>query len=170
MDVPVAARTAQVLGITASLISSGVYLASSALSITPLLPLPINESTRIFASIYDVGKSLQVPLAATAVLGNALAAYLTDSTVEFGTAAALSAGTIAFTVAYMMPGIESLLAINKLDGSKIQGVHKREVVELLVSWQKQNYTRVVMALVAGVLGLYALSRPSQRREAVLKRL
>lgn len=171
MELSSTARTAQALGITASLISSGVYLASSALAITPLLPLPINESTRIFASIYDVGKQLQVPLAATAVLGNAFAAYLTESAVEFGTAAALSAGAIGFTVAYMMPGIQRLLSVSELDGSKIQAVQKHEVVHLLVSWQKQNYVRVVMALVAGALGLYAITKPiHQRQGSGLKRL
>lgn len=156
MNTPFATSTTQVLGITASLLSSGVFLASSALVISPLLPLPINESTRIFSSIYHMGKTLQVPFNVVAIVANAVAAYFVRSQrLEHCAASSLVIGSLMFTITYMMPGIERILRIHGMDGSQIQSVRKQEVIDLLLAWKSQNYVRAGLTLAAGLLGSFA---------------
>ncbi|KAK5958893.1 hypothetical protein OHC33_000737 [Knufia fluminis] len=150
-------RTTQALGITSALFMSGIYFGSSYLSIHPLLPLPISDSTRIFADIYHSGAGFIVPLALGSAALNALSAYLVPSSrLEYGVAAAAATGTLAFTVAVMLPGIDRLLRIRKMDGSEIQGVQKQEVIELMKAWKRQNYVRALLGFTAGVLDVYAV--------------
>lgn len=157
MDNETVVRTTQALGITTALFMSGVYFGSSYLAIQPLLPLPVSESTRIFADIYHTGAGLLVPLALGSAALNAVNAYLVPTArIEYGVAAAAAAGTMAFTVAVMLPGVERLLKIRKMNGSEIQSVKKQEVVGLMKAWKAQNYVRAGLGSTAGVLGVYAV--------------
>lgn len=97
-----------------------------------------------------------VPLAFGSAALNAANSYLLPSSrIEYGVAATAVTGTMVFTVAVMLPGIERLLKIRKMDGSEIQGVKKQEVLHLLGAWKGQNYVRAGLSLTAGVLGIYA---------------
>lgn len=156
MDSQKLLATTQVLGITASLLSAGMYFVTSKLVIPPLYPLPINESTRIFADLYNNGYGLQVPLGFGGSAIYAVAAYLSpNKKLEFGAASIATLATMLFTVAFMVGGIERLLTIQKMDGSQIQRVSKVEVVNLLQTWKRQNYVRALFSFIGGIVGLYA---------------
>lgn len=156
MDNPRLLATTQALGITASLLSAGMYFVTSNLVISPLYPLPINESTRIFADLYNNGKGLQVPLAFGSSALFAAAAYLSpDKKREYGAASVFTLASMLFTVVFMFGGIERLLQIRGLDGSQIQRVSKVEVVQLLQKWKRQNYVRALFSFIGGAVGLYA---------------
>lgn len=156
MSSPQITATTQAVGITASLILSGFYFSTSSVSIQPLLGLPINESTRIFSSIYHSGLPIAVALSVSAALSNATSAYLVPSSVvEYGIATASTLAPLFLTQAIMMPGIQRLLKVSKMDGSEIQGVRKAEVVDLLLAWRSQNFARGAFCFVAGVVAMYA---------------
>lgn len=148
--------TTQVLGITTSLLSAGMYFITSNLVILPLLPLPINESTRIFADLYHNGKGVQVPLTVGSSVAFAIASYLSPrKRLEYGAAGVAAISTMVVTVLFMFGGIERLLAITKMDGSQIQRVSKAEVQQLLQAWRGQNYVRALLSFISGLVGLYA---------------
>lgn len=149
--------TSQALGIGTAFFMSGIYFGSSYIAIDPLLPLPINHSTRAFSDIYHSGVGLIIPLSLGSTILNAIAAYLTpERRLEFAIASAASVAPLAYTVTFMLGGINRLLQIMSMDGSQIQGVRKEEVIHLLLTWKGQNYVRAGLALVAGTIGLYAI--------------
>ncbi|KAK5091139.1 hypothetical protein LTR05_001319 [Lithohypha guttulata] len=146
--------TAQALGIGTAFLSSGIYFGSSYLAINSILPLPINQSTRVFSDLYHSGAGLMVPLVLSSTAFNGVAAYMIASqrgqlVTSIATAAAL--GSLAYT-GLMMSNIKRLLEISNMGGSDIQGVTKTEVVDRLQTWKIQNYIRAGLAFTAGVLG------------------
>lgn len=137
---------------------SGIYFGSSYLAINSLLPLPINESVRIFADLYHTGASFIIPLAIGSTATNALAAYMTPlrrRRIIFAAAALAAIGTLAYTGLAMFPNINRLLQIKDMNGSEIQGVQKIEVVHRITVWKEQNYVRAGLSFAAGVLALVA---------------
>lgn len=156
MDTSSIVSTAQALGTSANFFAAGVSFASSALVISPLLPLSVSDSARIFSTLYNVGKFTQGPISSTATIANLVAAYYSASGAANGTAAALSMAPLAFTGIYMMPGISRLLSIHAMDGAQKQAVGRKEVVDLLLAWKGQNYVRTTLMITAGLIGGYTL--------------
>lgn len=166
MDNPIIIRTAQALGLTTALISSGVSFCAAGLCIPPILPLPISESTRILASLYYDGAKLVVPLTITSAVCNGVAAYLLPQAWrEYTVAAMLALSIPIYTRVWMMPGIDQLLRVSQMDGSAIQGVRREHVLRLLQQWASQTYIRGALALGAGLLGVWVLARTQSVQQA-----
>lgn len=148
-------HTAQALGITIPLFSSGIFFASSFLAIHPLFPLSVPEATRIFADIFHTGSKIQAPLVTTGILFNAAAAYfIPEARKEHGAASLLVASTAALTAVVMLPGINKLVQASE-QGERVK-MSRDTMLGLLTAWRTQNYARAGLALTAGALGLFAV--------------
>lgn len=149
-----ATTTASVLGVTSTLLLSGLNIGTSLL-LTPHLPsLPAETSAPIFDSLYHTGAKAVVPLAATSILSFGFLAYeLPARRGSLAAAAALVAATLAWTATVVMPVNTRLVGIARARGEK---AGKGEVAGLLRTWEWMNYVRGFVALGAGVLGLSAV--------------
>lgn len=159
MDSPSALRTTQALGLTTALISSGVSFCAAGICIPAILPLPISESTRILSVLYYTGGKVVVPLTVTSAVFNATAAYVSPGAwKEHAMAAALAISIPIYTAVWMQPGITRLLKVSQMDVAAVQSVKREEVLKLLEAWASQTYVRGVLALGAGLLGVWVLAR------------
>lgn len=174
--------TTAVLGITSTLVLSGINIGTSLLFVphlyaitttttnNPEEPLP---SARIFDGLYHTGAKAVVPLAAAGILSFAglaaasshhLSGHLTTAaaaaaaaappTLQLAVAAGLVASTLVWTRVVVMPVNNRLvgLARGRAKGSDERG----EVAALLRRWERMNYVRGFVALAAGVLALCAV--------------
>lgn len=149
-----ATSAAAVLGITSTLLLSGLNLGTSLLLIPHLPTLPVETSTPIFDAVYHTGAKAVVPLAATSVLSFGFLAYeVPAQRGSLAGAAGLVASTLIWTATVVMPVNTRLVNIARGQGK--QG-GKGEVEGLLRSWEWMNYVRGFMALGAGVLALSAV--------------
>lgn len=159
--------TTAVLGITSTLVLSGLSIATSLLFVPRMYPLPLATSTALFDKLYHNGVQVCVPLTvvAAAALGylghhsyhyhGASSSYHQYDHRGLSVAAALVLSTLAWTGLVVMPVNNRLLDM-------AHDAHKREeagpaVVEaLLRKWKWMNYVRGFVALGAGVLALTAV--------------
>lgn len=172
-----------VLGITSTLVLSGIHIGTSLLFVphlratttrptatadNPAEPIP---SARIFDGLYTDGAKTVVPLAATGILSFAgLAAsswanskhYLSPSlsvraaapAVPLALAAGLVASTLVWTGIVVMPINNRLVGLAR--GTAKGSDERGEVAALLRRWGRVNYVRGFAALAAGVLALGAV--------------
>ncbi|KAJ4389531.1 hypothetical protein N0V93_007001 [Gnomoniopsis smithogilvyi] len=113
--------TTSLLGITSTLLLSGINIGTSLLFVPHLYTLPIETSIRIFDSLYHDGAKVVVPLAATSILSYTYLAYYHAPTAEQRTELALAAGlvvsTLAWTQLVVMPVNNRLVSIARKGGS-----------------------------------------------------
>lgn len=159
--------TTAVLGITSTLVLSGINIATSLLFVPRMYTLPIATSTSLFDKLYHNGAKVLVPLASVAVTSFGYLGYDASSSshhlhhehrgrsTALSVAAALVLSTLAWTKLVVMPVNDHLLGM-------AHDAHLREeagpaVVEgLLRKWKWMNYVRGFVALGAGVLALTAV--------------
>ncbi|GAB7350602.1 hypothetical protein MBLNU459_g1171t1 [Dothideomycetes sp. NU459] len=149
-------RTAQVLGLTSSILLSGVNIGSSILTVPILYTRPASVSTPIFHEFFARGKATLVPLGFFAGACSALVAYLLPPQRRLWTVAAVATlSQTPWTVLAMMSTNNRLIAIA---GSKAEQdrASKDEVVSLLRKWAWMNAVRGLLALVGGLAGVLAV--------------
>lgn len=124
-----------------------------------LYQTPPSISAPIFAKIYYLGASTIAPTAASAILAYG---YLSYTSVDpsrravYVTSAALTFGTLLWTMTSMKPGINRLIEISKSQQVMSKPGIEAEVVGLLKTWAAQNTFRAALHLTAGVLGYWAV--------------
>lgn len=153
--------TATLLGITSTLVLSGINIGTSLLFVPHLPTLPIEDSTRIFAGLYHDGAKAVVPLAATSILSYAYLAATAPASRSWALAAGLVVSTLAWTRIVVMPVNKRLVDIARSGGgeARVGGGGRdgmSEVEGLLESWCWMNYVRGGVALAAGMVALRAV--------------
>lgn len=149
-------RTAQVLGLTSSLLLSGVNIGSSVLTIPILYTRPTSISTPIFAEFYTRGAVTLVPLGLFSASCSALVAYLLPSQRNLWAIASVAAfAQTPWTLLVMMKTNNRLntIAASKDEQEKAS---KEEVVGLLRQWSWMNIIRGGLPLVGGLIGVWAI--------------
>ncbi len=157
MDSNTVLRTTSFLGLTSSIWLSGIYYSQSHLTIPLLYDLAGDTSASIFQDLYYSGAKLIVPLVITSVLCSGTSAYLDRKRrVRYAIAALATIGTLAWTRAVMMGGIQRLIALanEPLLREKMQ---PGEVVELLKQWRWMNMVRAALAGIGGIVGLLGMN-------------
>jgi hypothetical protein len=153
-------RTAQALGLTSSIFLSGVNIGSSLLTVPILYTRPISISTPIFREFYLRGAATLVPLGIFSGTCSALVAYLLPAQRQLWAIAAVA--TLAqtpWTLLVMMGTNNRLSAIaagSMIEQEKVSG---EEVVGLLRRWAWMNVARGLLAMVGGLVGLWAVMEP-----------
>lgn len=151
-----AATTATAVGITSSLLCSGVFFSSSWMVVPMLYDRAIPVSTSIFSEFYYRGLATVAPLSAIAAVGFGTAAYFNPARRnELAVAAALSLTPLVWTRFAMQTTIETLLKASDsvVEQEKLGG---QEVVRLLKQWVLMNYVRVFALGGAGATGLWTV--------------
>ena len=143
--------TTTLLGITATLVHSGVSLAASQLVIPSITYLPPAEATSVFIPFYHLGARIVVPLAAISGISLGVSSHLTsEKRYGYATAAGLAIASIPWTLTVMMPTNTRLVEIGSKRGEeKFAG----EALQLLGRWSLFNAFRASAAFVGGVVGL-----------------
>ncbi|KAI4086039.1 MAG: hypothetical protein LQ344_007897 [Seirophora lacunosa] len=149
-------RTTQILGLTSSLILSGVNFGASFLTLPILYTRHPSISTSIFHELYTRGAVSLVPLGLFSAACSALTAYLLPSQRQLWATAAIATASQTPWTLLVMKGTNDLL--NGIAGDKVeqQKVDKQEVVALLRSWSWMNIGRGLLALGGGLVGLGAV--------------
>ena len=151
-------KSLQVVGLTSSLFLSGIYFASSHLTLPILYRLPTSTGTSVFVELYNRAVPVVVPLAVVSSLSSATVAYLDPAQrTSWAVAGALTLATMPWTIVVMMSTNKRLM---ELDESEVERekAGSQEVVRLLKQWTWMNMTRSVMAMAGGLLGFWALSQ------------
>ncbi|MCJ1358169.1 MAG: hypothetical protein MMC33_008167 [Icmadophila ericetorum] len=149
-------RTAQVLGLTSSIFLSGINIGASLLTLPILYHHPTSISTPFFSEYYTRGAVTLVPLCVFSSLCSALVAYLLHSQRQLWAVAAVATlSQPPWTLLVMSKTNNRLIAIaaSKHEQEK---VGNEEVVGLLRRWAWMNIVRGLLALVGGLVGVYAL--------------
>ena len=148
-------RIAQALGLTSSIFLSGINIGSSVLTVPILYTRPASISTPIFREFYLRGSVTLVPLGIFSGTCSALVAYLLPAQRQLWAIAAMA--TLAqtpWTLLVMMGTNNRLIAIagSKIEQEKASG----EEVGLLRQWAWMNVVRGLLAMVGGLVGLWAV--------------
>jgi len=148
-------RASTFLGITATLVHSGVSLAASQLVIPSMKHLSAAEATSIFVPFYHRGAQVVVPLALASAAGSATSAYLDpEKRYQYAAAAFLAVLSQPWTIIMMAPINSRLLEIGAERGEeKFAG----EAMNLLLKWQTLNAFRSLFAFAGGALALATYS-------------
>ena len=149
-------RTAQVLGLTSSIFLSGVNIGASYLTLPILYTRPASISTPIFNEFYLRGAVTLVPLGLFSASCSALVAYLLPSQRKlWAVAGASTFAQVPWTLLVMKGTIDVLNAIaaSRVEQEKAS---QAEVVGLLQRWAWMNVLRGLLALVGGLIGLWAV--------------
>lgn len=149
-------RTAQALGLTSSILLSGINIGSSLLTVPILYTRPTSISTPFFKEFYTRGAATLVPLIIFSGSCSALVAYLLPSQRKlWAIAAAATLAQLPWTILGMM---ETNTRLNTIAASKTEQekVSQEEVVGLLRQWAWMNVVRGSLALVGGSVGVYAV--------------
>lgn len=156
--------TTAVLGITSTLVLSGINIATSLLFVPRMYPLPIATSTAIFDKLYHNGAQVVVPLAGVGITSLAFLSYDGyqrhnnsghGGSTALGVAAGLVVGTLAWTKLIVMPVSNQLIGMAH-DAQRREDAGPAVVEALLRKWKWMNYVRGFVALGAGVLALTAV--------------
>ena len=149
-------RTTSSLGLSSSLILSGMYFSSSQLTLPILYRLPDATSTDIFQELYYRGAATVVPLCAFSTLSSGAAAYY-DSMRRRGfvSAAVLTFASMPWTLLVMKSGIDRLLKLHESSVER-EKAEKGEVERLLRTWKWMNVVRGAFCAAGGAVGLVAL--------------
>ena len=146
---------AQALSFTTSLILAGMNFSASQLTLPTLYPLAPSTSTPIFRNIYLRGAATLVPLGIFSASCSALVAYQHPSPSQQQLWAAAGVATISqlpWTL-LVMKGTIDRLNMFAISG---KGGGKEEVVVLLKRWAWMNFVRGGLAMVGGVVGVFAV--------------
>jgi hypothetical protein len=149
-------RTAQVLGLTTSILLSGVNIGTSFLVLPILYTRPTSITTPIFSELYTKGAITLVPLGIFSASCSALIAYLDPSQRNlWAFAAVATASQTPWTVLVMMKTNNRLNAIAASEKEQ-EKASDQEVVALLKQWTWMNFVRGGLALAGGLAGVWAL--------------
>lgn len=161
-QVPISLGVATLIfGISSSLLTSGVHLSASVLTVPLLYNLPADTSTRIFSRFYRRHAKIVAPVAAFSTTMFGLSAYLfmgagLGSTIALGHATGLIFSTFLWTRLVMMRTIRAL--VDNADGVKlIDGVDQAEVERLLRRWNWMNVFKGCFCFGGALIGLIILS-------------
>jgi hypothetical protein len=148
--------TAQVLGLTTSLVLSGVNIGTSYLVLPILYTRPTSITTPIFSELYFKGAVTLVPLGIFSAACSALVAYLEPSQRNLWAFAAVATiSQTPWTVFVMMKTNNRLNALAASEKEQ-EKASDEEVVGLLKQWTWMNFVRGSLALAGGVAGIWAL--------------
>lgn len=163
--------TTAVLGITSTLVLSGVNIATSLLFVPRMYTLPMATTTAIFDKLYHKGVKVVLPLTALAIASFGYLAASSSSALSYdlggavsrgyhaGTALTVAAGLVASTLVWtrvlVMPVNKQLVGMAR-DATLREEAGPAVVETLLRKWRWMNYVRGFIALGAGVLALTAV--------------
>lgn len=154
-------NTALVLGITSSLLVSGIHFGSSLLTVPLLYTLSADTSTQLFSKFYRYSAKIAAPLTAFSTTMFGLSAYFSVGAVHgfniaLGHAAGLTFAAFFWTRLVMMGVTRALL--DNSDGVKLtDGVDQAEVERLLKRWKWMNISKGCLIFGGGLIGLVVLS-------------
>lgn len=121
-----------------------------------LYRLPPATGLDIWAEFFNRGFVTVVPLVVASTFAFATAAYLVPAKRKrLAAASVLVIGTLVWTRAFMMGGIDRMLLLND-SHAELEMARSGEVLSLLKTWSWQNMVRSVMAGVGGMVGIYGL--------------
>ncbi|KAL8868933.1 MAG: hypothetical protein Q9174_004654 [Haloplaca sp. 1 TL-2023] len=149
-------RTTQTLGLTSTLILSGINFGASLLTLPILYTRNPSISTPIFHELYTRGAVSLVPFGIFSATCSALTAYLLPSQRQLCATAAIATASQTPWTLLVMKGTNDRL--NGIAGDKLEQekVDRDEVVGLLKSWTWMNVGRGLLALGGGMVGLWAV--------------
>ena len=148
--------TAQVLGLTSSLVLAGINIGASHLTLPLLYTRPASISTPLFSELYIRGALTLVPLGIFSGSCSALVAYLLPAQRQYWAIAAVA--TYAQTPWTLFGMMKTNNRLNAIAASKVEQekVSEEEVVGLLRRWAWMNVVRGLLALVGGLTSVYAV--------------
>jgi hypothetical protein len=148
----------QAVGITSSLLLSGIYAGSSLLTMPILYRLPSATALDFWAEFFNRGFVTVVPLAVAGTVTFATTAYLEPEKRRESIAASVFViSTLAWTQLTMMGGIDRLLQLNN-SSAELTKAGSGEVLALLQTWTWKNTVRSVLAGLGGIAGIYGLTQ------------
>lgn len=151
--------TLQVLGLTSTLILSGINFGASHLTIPLLYNLPIPISSRAFSSLYHRGAMTVVPITLFAGLNFGALAYLIPAQrITYAVAGIVPLSALAWTQLVMMGTNQRLCGFAEMGEAEREKVSVQEVDELLARWRWMNFVRAGLAAVGAMVGFSALVR------------
>ncbi|KAI4263547.1 MAG: hypothetical protein L6R42_001316 [Xanthoria sp. 1 TBL-2021] len=149
-------RTTQLLGVTSSLILSGMNLGASLLTLPILYTRHPSVSTPVFHELYTRGALSLVPSGMFSAACSTFTAYLLPEQRKLWAIAAIATASQTPWTMLVMKNTNDRL--NAIAGDKMeqQKADKQEVVGLLKSWTWMNIGRGLLALGGGLAGLLAV--------------
>lgn len=160
-------NTALILGISSSLLVSGIHFSSSFLTLPILSNFPADTSTEVFANFYRRSAKIAAPLTAFSTTMFGLSAYFFVGAghgfnIALGHAAGLTFAAFLWTRLVMMRVTRVLL--DDSHGVKLtDGVDQAEVERLLRRWKWMNISRGCFIFGGGLIGLVVLSARAAAR-------
>lgn len=154
-------NTALILGISSSLLVSGIHFSSSLLTVPLLYKLSADTSTQVFSKFYQRNAKIAAPLTAFSTTMFGLSAYFFSRgghgfNIALGHAAGLTFATFLWTRLVMMRVTRVLL--DNSHGVKLTGgVDQAEVERLLRRWKWMNISRGCFIFGGGLVGLVVLA-------------
>lgn len=153
--------TTLILGISSSLLVSGLHFGASLLTMPSFYKLPADTSTQLFSQFYQRSTRITAPLTAFATAMFGLSAYFFAGEryglqIALAHAAGLTFSTFLWTRLVMMRVNRALLGT--FDGLKLTDeVDQAEVELLLRRWKRMNLLRGCLTTGGGLVGLVALA-------------
>lgn len=158
---PTLGNISLVLGISSSLLVSGIHFSSSLLTVPLLYKLPADTSVQGFSKFYRSSAKIAAPLTAFSTTMLGLSAYfLAGSRQWFNIALGHAAGlTFAafFWKRLVMKGVTGVLLDNSAGVKLTDEVDQAEVERLLRRWKWMNLVRGCFIFGGGLVGLVFLS-------------
>lgn len=154
-------NTALIVGISSSLLVSGIHFSTSLITVPLLYNLPADTSTQIFARLYQRNSHTAAPLAALSTVVFGVSACFSAGgrhgfTIALGHAAGLTFATFFWTRLIMMRVTRVLLETS--DGVKLtDGVDQADVEHLLRRWKWLNMFKGCLTFAGALIGLVVLS-------------
>lgn len=156
-----------VLGISSSLLVSGIHFSSSFLTVPLLYKLPADTSTQIFSKFYRSSAKIAAPLTALATTMLGLSAYFFAASGQWFNIALGHAAGLTFAAFFwkrlVMMGVTGVLLDNSAGVKLTDGVDEAEVERLFRRWKWMNLVRGCLILGGGLVGLVVLSAGSASR-------
>lgn len=154
-------NAALIVGISSSLLVSGIHFSASLITVPLLYNLPADTSTQIFARFYQRSAHIAAPLAAfsTTLFGLSACFFAGGGhgfNIALGHAAGLTFATFFWTRLIMMRVTRVLL--ENSDGVKLtDGVDQADVDRLLRRWTWLNIFKGCLTLSGALIALVVLS-------------
>lgn len=150
-----------VLGISSSLLVSGVHFSSSLLTVPLLYSLPADTSTQVFSEFYRSSAKITAPLTAFSTTMLGLSAYFFVGAGQWFNIALGHAAGLTFAAFFwkrlVMMGVTRVLLDNSAGVKLTDGVDQAEVERLLRRWKWMNLCRGCFIFGGGLVGLVVLS-------------
>ena len=149
-------RGAQILGVTSSLLLAGANIGSSILTMPLLYTRPTSISTPFFSEFYSRGAVTLVPLSIFSATCSGLVAYLLPAQRnQWAMAGMTTISQLPWTLLVMMATNKRLIAVSESQVLQ-EKAGREEVLGLLVYWARMNILRGSLALVGGLIGMWAM--------------